>query len=63
MNLRSSFFLISTILFFVTACSNSKKEFATMLIYGGTIYTVDSTQTQVEAVATKNKTIIFGAAF
>lgn len=59
MNSRLSFFLVSVILFFVTACSNSKKEFATMLIYGGTIYTVDSTQTIVEAVATKNSTIIF----
>ena len=30
-----------------------------MLIYGGTIYTVDSTQTTVEAVAIKNNTIVF----
>jgi predicted amidohydrolase YtcJ len=60
MNIRLPLSLIiSTILFFVTACSNPKKEFATMLIYGGTIYTVDSTQTMVEAVATKNNTIIF----
>ena len=30
-----------------------------MLIYGGTIYTVDSTSTNVEAVAIKNNKIIF----
>lgn len=30
-----------------------------MLIYGGTIYTVDTTQTNIEAVAVKNNTIIF----
>ena len=30
-----------------------------MLIFGGTIYTVDSTQTSVEAVATKNNMILF----
>ncbi|MBO6606003.1 MAG: amidohydrolase [Psychroserpens sp.] len=30
-----------------------------MIIHGGTIYTVDSTQTTVEAVAVKNNTILF----
>ena len=30
-----------------------------MIIYGGTIYTVDSTQTTVEAVTTKNNKILF----
>lgn len=47
------------ILLFVVACSSSKKEYATMLIYGGTIYTVDSTSANVEAVAIKNNKIIF----
>jgi len=47
------------ILLFVVACSSPKTEFATMLIYGGTIYTVDSTSTTVEAVAIKNNTIVF----
>lgn len=47
------------ILLFIVACSNSKKEYATMLIYGGTIYTVDSTSTNVEAVAIKKNKIIF----
>lgn len=43
----------------VTACSNPKKEPATLLIYGGPIYTVDTTQTMVEAVATKDNKILF----
>ena len=43
----------------ITSCSNPKKESATLLIYGGPIYTVDSTQTTVEAVATKNNKILF----
>ena len=46
--------LVSTI-----ACSNPEKEFATMLVYGGTIYTVDSTSVTVEAVATKDDKILF----
>ncbi|WP_034044127.1 amidohydrolase [Wocania ichthyoenteri] len=50
---------LAIILLFVVACSNSKKEYATILIYGGTIYTVDSTSTNVEAVAIKNNKIIF----
>ncbi|MGB3144597.1 MAG: amidohydrolase [Maribacter sp.] len=41
------------------SCTDSKKETATLLIYGGPIYTVDSTQTTVEAVATKGNTIIY----
>ncbi|MFS4466407.1 amidohydrolase [Maribacter sp. 2210JD10-5] len=45
--------------FTFTACSNPKKESATLLIHGGTIYTVDSAQTTVEAVATKDNTILF----
>ncbi|WP_339755004.1 amidohydrolase [uncultured Winogradskyella sp.] len=53
--------LLSTTLalIFLLSCSNPKKEFATMLIYGGTIYTVDSTATTVEAVATKDNSILF----
>lgn len=41
------------------ACSDPKKEPATLLIHGGPIYTVDSTQTMVEAVATKDSKILF----
>ena len=50
---------ISLLLVFLMACSNPKNEYATLIIYGGTIYTVDSTSTQVEAVAIKNNQIIF----
>jgi len=46
-------------LLFLTACTNPEKQSATLLIYGGPIYTVDSTQTTVEAVATKNNHILF----
>ena len=60
MRLRSFHYPILTIiLLFIVACSQTKKEVATMLIYGGPIYTVDSTSTKVEAVAIKNKAIIF----
>lgn len=50
------------VLFFsllVISCSNSKKESATLLIHGGPIYTVDTTQTMVEAVAAKGNKILF----
>ncbi len=50
---------LAIILLFVAACSSPKKEFASMLIYGGTIYTVDATAANIEAVAIKNKRIIF----
>ncbi|WP_445384071.1 amidohydrolase [Robiginitalea sp. IMCC44478] len=43
----------------LTACSKTEKESATLLIYGGPIYTVDTTQAMVEAVATKDNTILF----
>lgn len=42
-----------------TSCSSPKAESATLLIYGGPIYTVDTTQTSVEAVATKGNKILF----
>ena len=34
-----------------------------MIIHGGTIYTVDSTKTTVEAVVTKNEIILFAGSF
>ncbi|WP_412561634.1 amidohydrolase [Winogradskyella sp. MIT101101] len=58
----SRFFKISSaflILLCVLACSNPKQETATLLIYGGTIYTVDSISVTVEAVATKDNKILF----
>lgn len=42
-----------------SSCTSPKKEPATLLIYGGPIYTVDSTQAMVEAVATKDNLILF----
>ncbi|PWH84536.1 amidohydrolase [Algibacter marinivivus] len=59
-----SFKLIIVItLISIISCTSSKKEFATMLIHGGPIYTVDSIQPIVEAVAIKNNTIIFAGNF
>jgi predicted amidohydrolase YtcJ len=51
------FFLVSSLLF--SACSSPKKEEATLLIYGGPIYTVDTARSTVEAVATKGNRILF----
>ncbi len=51
--------VISLFLLILSACSSPKNETATLLIYGGPIYTVDTTQTQVEAVATKGDKILF----
>lgn len=50
--------LVSSLLF-IASCTTSPKESATLLIYGGPIYTVDTTQTSVEAVATKDNLILF----
>ncbi len=52
--------LLTVLSIFVFTCSkDTKKEFATLLIHGGTIYTVDSKQTTAEAVAVKNDKILF----
>ncbi|MBT8223667.1 MAG: amidohydrolase, partial [Eudoraea sp.] len=60
MYLRNSFYLWAILaLLLISACSGPEKESATLLIYGGPIYTVDSTQATVEAVATKDNTILF----
>ena len=53
---------ISSLALFVllmTSCTTPKKESATLLIFGGPIYTVDSIQAKVEAVATKDSIILF----
>ena len=47
----SQFFSIAIALLFVSSCSDINKESATMIIHGGIIYTVDSSQATVEAVA------------
>lgn len=56
-NLVFTCIALVTILFI--ACESPKKESATLLIYGGTIYTVDSAQTTVEAVAVKANKILY----
>ena len=53
------FSLLLVGLFLLTACSGPEKETATLLIHGGPIYTVDSAQTMVEAVVTKDNKILF----
>lgn len=52
------FYLAITLLFF-SSCSDANKESATMIIHGGTIYTVDANQAIVEAVAIKDNKILF----
>ena len=56
---NSIFWSLAMSLLMITACSGPKKEAATLLIYGGPIYTVDSVQTIVEAVVTKDSIILF----
>ncbi|WP_439152786.1 amidohydrolase [Winogradskyella sp.] len=53
------FYSLLILVFLFLSCTNPNKEYASMLIYGGTIYTVDSTTPTVEAVATKGNKIIF----
>ena len=55
----SKFFSLAITLIFFSSCSNEPKESATMIIHGGTIYTVDSNQATVEAVAVKDNKILF----
>lgn len=55
----SLFSLFTLIMFCLTSCSNPNKEYASMLIYGGTIYTVDSSLVTVEALVTKDNKILF----
>lgn len=43
----------------INSCKTPEKEFASTLIHGGTIYTVDTTQPTVQAVAIKNNKILF----
>ncbi len=56
---KSIFWTITLSVLVLSSCVKNEKEAATMLIHGGTIYTVDSVQTTVEAVATKNDKILF----
>lgn len=60
MQYRTSNFISLAISFLLlVGCTSQKKESATLIIYGGPIYTVDSTQAMVEAVATKDSKILF----
>ena len=60
MRFQNATFWSLTLLFLIfTSCNSPKKEAATLLIYGGPIYTVDTIQATVEAVATKDNKILF----
>ncbi|MGB5646333.1 amidohydrolase [Muriicola sp.] len=60
MQVRNMHYLVYALFFlFLTACQQPKDQSATLLIYGGNIYTVDTTQVTVEAVAVKDNLIIF----
>ena len=60
MRLRNSLFVRMSISFLLfTACKGTVQESATLLIFGGNIYTVDDTRPMVEAVAVKDNTILF----
>ncbi|MGK0412534.1 MAG: putative amidohydrolase YtcJ [Polaribacter sp.] len=63
MKLRFYNLNIIIVCLFLSSCSNFEKEFGTTIIHGGTIYTVDSAQTIVEAVVTKNEIILFAGSF
>ena len=60
MRLRYSLFVRMSISFLLfTTCKGTVQESATLLIFGGNIYTVDATRPMVEAVAVKDNTILF----
>jgi len=63
MTIRFYSLIIIVACLFLSSCSNFEKEFGTMMIHGGTIYTVDSAQATVEAVVTKNDRILFAGSF
>ena len=52
-------FFFALLSFSLNSCLEENKDYATMIIHGGTIYTVDSVQTTVDAVAVKDNTILF----
>ncbi|WP_281541956.1 amidohydrolase [Maribacter aestuarii] len=55
----SIFWSLTVCILLIASCSGPERQTATLLIHGGPIYTVDSTQAMVEAVATKGDTILF----
>lgn len=56
---NSLFWSYAASIILLCSCQQQEKETATLIIHGGTIYTVDATQTTVEAVATKGNKILF----
>jgi len=56
---KSFLYTVALSILMLSSCKQQPKEAATLLIYGGTIYTVDTTKTTVEAVATKDNKILF----
>lgn len=56
---KSALWAIALGVLVFSSCVKKEKEVATLLIHGGTIYTVDSVQNTVEAVATKDDKILF----
>lgn len=48
---------------FLVSCAVPKEDTATLLIYGGPIYTVDADQAMVEAVAVKGNSILFAGSY
>ncbi len=57
--MKPIYYQLIALLLCLYSCSNETKEEASMLIYGGTIYTVNDSQPNVEAVAIKDNTILF----
>lgn len=57
--LTSTYWTIALSLLLLNGCKIATKEYGTMLIHGGPIYTVDSVQTTVEAVVTRDRIILF----
>ena len=55
----SQLFIMAIAILFFNSCAKTDQEYASMIIHGGTIYTVDTLQTTVEAVAIKDNKILF----
>ena len=47
-------YMFNSFIFLILFSSCQKKDYADLIIHGGTIYSVDSTNSKVESVALKN---------
>ena len=47
-------YLYTTFIFLILFSSCQNKDYADLIIHGGTIYTVDSSNSKVESIAIKN---------